>query len=256
MVRYQSGKKMTRKEIIDKGYVVIPNLIDKSLCDKWISKFRPLVTQELKNNIKSIIGFRPAFHYDSSIIDIIINEKVINVARDILDDSFKNNDTHIIMNNCRVVLPNMRGVLGIHRDLVPCIIPSEDKELKDIVLPQIITFQIYLSDCLTEENGPFRILPNSHKYFEGHKELQKPLIPIYGKAGDCVIFRADVYHSGSSNLSNQERWVMQFAFARRIIGHHFYPFIGFEFKPEARQKINNLPKDLQRVFIPPRGAFN
>jgi ectoine hydroxylase-related dioxygenase (phytanoyl-CoA dioxygenase family) len=48
-----------------------------------------------------------------------------------------------------------------------------------------------------------------------------------GKAGSVVLFNNQVWHRGGPNTSSRTRYITQVTYARRIIGHMYYPFMNY-----------------------------
>ena len=49
-------------------------------------------------------------------------------------------------------------------------------------------------------------------------------------AGDVVIFRSEVWHRGSANTSNHDRYLLQVHYAQRMITQKFPPYLNkFQF---------------------------
>ena len=53
---------------------------------------------------------------------------------------------------------------------------------------------------------------------------------IMCEAGDCVLFRCEVWHRGTANTSNQMRYLLQVHYAQRIITQKYPPYLNkFQF---------------------------
>jgi hypothetical protein len=89
----------------------------------------------------------------------------------------------------------------------------------------------YLSDVITLDDGPLRVVPASHymgaklrsgqfgkpyeqqnnrveiDYPEIYEDIQDSIKPIFGKAGTLIIFNTDTFHMGGNVTSNNERKV-------------------------------------------------
>ena len=68
---------------------------------------------------------------------------------------------------------------------------------------------LYLQD-MTDEVGPLRVIPGSHRWDRqpSEEEQHRPLDgeqTVYIDAGDCVVFDAQLWHTGSSNGSDRPR---------------------------------------------------
>ena len=57
------------------------------------------------------------------------------------------------------------------------------------------------------------------------------------KAGDVVMFWCEVWHSGTANRSNQNRYLLQVHYANRMITQKFPPYLNkFQFDPNIISK--------------------
>ena len=65
------------------------------------------------------------------------------------------------------------------------------------------------------------------------------------KAGDCVLFRSEVWHRGSANSSGETRYLLQVHYAQRMITQKFPPYLRFQFNPDSLAIAN--PR--QRRFL-------
>ena len=66
-----------------------------------------------------------------------------------------------------------------------------------------------------------------------------------GEAGSVVMFNNQVWHRGGPNRSNRTRYVTQITYARRIVGHKYYPFMNYVMPEHVYQNAN--PR-LQRLL--------
>ena len=96
---------------------------------------------------------------------------------------------------------------------LPPEIPRHDARMRMPVF--WFSFQIALSDILTNENGPTEIVPNSH--YSGRNVPKDGVLefegrgpaPIFCRAGDIYLFNHQLWHRGSPNGSIQRRYLMQ-----------------------------------------------
>jgi ectoine hydroxylase-related dioxygenase (phytanoyl-CoA dioxygenase family) len=68
---------------------------------------------------------------------------------------------------------------------------------------------LYLQD-MTDEVGPLRVIPGSHRWdrLPSEEEAQRPLDgeqTLFVDAGDCVVFDAQLWHTGSRNGTDRPR---------------------------------------------------
>jgi hypothetical protein len=67
------------------------------------------------------------------------------------------------------------------------------------VLHAMLTARIHL-DNMTPDNGPLRVVPGSHRFYEMGRDDERDAIPIHCRAGDVLLMRPLLTHcSGHSN---------------------------------------------------------
>jgi ectoine hydroxylase-related dioxygenase (phytanoyl-CoA dioxygenase family) len=55
---------------------------------------------------------------------------------------------------------------------------------------------------------------------------------VLARAGDCLLFRSDVWHAGSDNRTRDDvRYLLQVHYGRREMAQHFSPFLEWRFDP-------------------------
>jgi ectoine hydroxylase-related dioxygenase (phytanoyl-CoA dioxygenase family) len=65
-----------------------------------------------------------------------------------------------------------------------------------------------------------------------------------GNAGSVVIFNNQVWHRGGPNRSDRTRYITQVTYARRIIGHKYYPFMNYQMPEHVYKDANPRLKRL------------
>ena len=139
---------------------------------------------------------------------------------DVIDlaEAVHGDDCHVIGMTAWVTGPG-RPDQELHCDWLPVALPEEVLADPRVKMPVFITTaHLYLND-ISEELGPTKIVPGSHKSgrrpdgettWQGMGEHS-----IMCKAGDVVIFRSEVWHRGSANRSNETRYLLQVHYAQR-----------------------------------------
>jgi hypothetical protein len=122
-------------------------------------------------------------------------------------------DCHLIGMTSWITGPG-RTDQGLHNDYLPFEVPSEKLRTGQVKMPVFLITAHYYLDDMFEELGPTKFIKGSHvagrrpaggeNHFEG-----MPAQSLHVKAGDCVMFRSDVWHRGSRNLSNSTRHILQ-----------------------------------------------
>lgn len=160
-------------------------------------------------------------------------------------------DCHIIgMTAWRT--PPGHGGWGIHVDQL--FYPATEEMLLSgaIKLPVMLaTAHYYLTD-MTIDLCPTWVVPGSHKSgrgpgrkagdekaygFQGGDEKEwngQQAVPVLVKAGDVMIFRSEVWHSGSKNETvDRTRYLLQVHYGRRMMAQKFSPYLDFHFNKEV-----------------------
>lgn len=144
----------------------------------------------------------------------------------------------------------------LHADWQPLTLPEEVMALPAVEIPIFITTAHYYLDDLTEELGPTHFVPGSHRAgrrpragetgFKGVEEQS-----ILCKAGDCVLFRCEVWHRGTANTSNQTRYLLQVHYAQRIITQKYPPYLNkFQFDATLLAQVTPRQRRLLGDHVP------
>jgi ectoine hydroxylase-related dioxygenase (phytanoyl-CoA dioxygenase family) len=123
----------------------------------------------------------------------------------------------------------------------------------------LFTANYYLTDVLDVTNGPTEVIPGSHLFgaspppvLEGTKWEAK-VVPCLGPAGSVVMFNNQVWHRGAPNRSHRTRCITQVSYARRIIGHKYFPFMNYQMPEHVYANAN--PRLKRLLGFLPRGAY-
>jgi ectoine hydroxylase-related dioxygenase (phytanoyl-CoA dioxygenase family) len=130
----------------------------------------------------------------------------------------------------------------------------------NVRLPVLLfTANYYLTDVLTVENGPTQVIPGSHLFggsppgvIEGTKWEEK-VVSCLGKAGSVVMFNNQVWHRGGPNLSDTVRGMTQISYARRLVGHKYFPFMNYEMPAHCYEDAS--PRLKRLLGFLPSGAY-
>ena len=155
-------------------------------------------------------------------------EPMISLAEAVLGP-----DCHVIHNNSFISPPG-GGLDGWHQDDRPHFIVTEGEAPTNVHLPILFfTANFYLTDVTEIEHGGTEVIPRSHLFgakppreLEG-TEWEERIQYNLGPAGSVVLFNNQVWHRGGPNASQRTRYITQVTYARRIIGHKYYPFMNY-----------------------------
>ena len=230
------------------GYIVLNNAINSTEINKLCVDL---------DNVENRIKFKKNGHFvhkcffenSKTTVDLIESSVLIDFAQYLIEDvpGGRGNSlfAHLIHNNAFIVPPNGRGQAPVwHTDdpLQQIIIQNNGKLPDYIKLPVLLaTWMIWLSDCLTPENGPTYVVPGSHRFgtiIDINKANQFG-IPTCGPAGTAVLINNQLWHRGCFNSSALPRKTLQLTFGRRIIGHKFKSIMNYNLPQHVLQNKND-----------------
>lgn len=140
---------------------------------------------------------------------------------------------HVIHNNSFQTPPG-GGLDSWHQDDPAHYIVTHGDPPTNVHLPVLFfTANYYLTDVTEPKYGGTEVIPRSHlfgasppKSMEG-TQWESQIQYNLGKAGSVVLFNNQVWHRGGTNRSDRVRYITQVTYARRIIGHKYYPFMNY-----------------------------
>lgn len=140
---------------------------------------------------------------------------------------------HIIHNNSFITKPG-GGISTWHQDDLPHYVVTHGELPTNVHLPVLFfTANYYLTDVTEKEHGCTEGVPGSHLFGASPPQViegtqWEPLVHYnLGKAGSVIMFNNQVWHRGGPNRSDRTRYITQITYARRIIGHKYYPFMNY-----------------------------
>ncbi|MEE9099435.1 phytanoyl-CoA dioxygenase family protein [Pseudomonas nitroreducens] len=145
-------------------------------------------------------------------------------------------DCHVIGQTAWRCHPGFIGA-EMHQDYLPVALP-EQLLAAGFDLPMFITTaQIYLDD-IDETLCPTWVIPGSQRAGRApapdEREWRgRAARPVLCQAGDCLLFRSDLWHAGSRNLSQRTRYLLQVHYGRRMVAQKFSPYLDWAFNPEV-----------------------
>jgi ectoine hydroxylase-related dioxygenase (phytanoyl-CoA dioxygenase family) len=181
-------------------------------------------------------------------------EPVVSFAEAIIDTP-----CHVIHNNSFKSPPG-GGIVTWHQDDPPHLIVTEGEPPKNIRLPVLFfTANYVLTDAPSVEYGPMQVVPGSHLFgrrcppvLEG-TEWEERIVTTTGPAGSVTLFNNQVWHRGAPNVSDRVRCMAQATYARRIIGHKYFPFMNYQMPEHVYRDAN--PRLKRLLGFLPHGAY-
>jgi ectoine hydroxylase-related dioxygenase (phytanoyl-CoA dioxygenase family) len=163
-------------------------------------------------------------------------------------------DCHVVHNN-GFSTPSGTRLAPWHQDDAPHFLVTEGEVPKNIHLPVLLfTANYYLTDVSYPEAGPTVVIPGSHRF--GRQCPDEPAeTPAHacGPAGSVVLFNNQTWHCSGFNSSGRDRMVCQVSYARRLIGHKYYPFMNYQMPEHMYEDAS--PRRKRLLGFLPTGAY-
>lgn len=189
----------------ENGYVIFERVFDHDLVQSWIDKYDELVVRQTfpakdpKPWLADVMESEPRL-----MMPAVAHPTLLDFAERVMGP-FVQLDNLTLFNLSPMPKEDGAGkALGWHRDRWGWL-PDGPQYIK----PTACNAIVYLQD-LTEERGPLRLVPGSHRSAvvpaPGHRERPHPDEQLmYLKAGDVVFTHCCLLHSGTPNISAEPR---------------------------------------------------
>jgi hypothetical protein len=254
------------------------NAVDATQIDTWIEQFHrdgylflkniltPATINQLKADLDQVLAENPnetggaielhhrMFETSATNLGLFDMEPIVSFAEALIA-----NHCHVIHNN-NFRTPHGGGIISWHQDDSPHFFVTHGEPPTNIRLPVLLfTANYYLTDVLTVENGPTQVIPGSHLFGASppnpieDSPYADQVVSNLGPAGSVIMFNNQVWHRGGPNTSDQTRYMAQVTYARRLVGHKYYPFMNYTM-PEHVYKDAN-PRLRQLLGFLPHGAY-
>lgn len=156
---------------------------------------------------------------------------------------------HVIHNNSFLTRPG--GVFRWHQDDAPHFLIEDDTPPENIKLPVLFfTCNYYLTNVTELKHGGTEVIPGSHRFGQPcpdslkDTEWENQIHSNLGITGSVVMFNNQVWHRGGPNQSDRTRYITQVTYARRVIGHKYFPFINYTMPEHVYQDADPRLKRL------------
>lgn len=233
-------------QIADQGFCLLPSAVDSAT----VLRLRQRCHEQLSaadgdGNARSSRGHvyaaRNVIELVSEVLTVWRSGMMHAMLREVLGDSFGlvrvlffdkppdrtwalpwHKDMSIAVENNS--LPSLHFSRPTVKAGVPHVIASDD------VLRQMLTLRLHLDD-VTEENGPLRVIPQSHLSSNAVGLGPDAAVTIYAQAGDVLAMRPLIDHSSGPSLAgtSRHRRILHLEFAaHRMLpdGFSWYHFIA------------------------------
>lgn len=168
-------------------------------------------------------------------------------------------DCHVIHNNSFITPPGA-GISLWHQDDPPHFRVTGGEAPANIRLAVLLFTAIYfLSDVDDVSNGPTQVIPGSHLFGDSPPQdlsgtpWESKIVSCLGKAGSVVMFNNQVWHRGAPNTSERTRAMTQISYARRLVGHKYFPFMNYQMPEHVYADAS--PRLKRLLGFLPTGAY-
>ncbi|MEM7533073.1 MAG: phytanoyl-CoA dioxygenase family protein [Chloroflexota bacterium] len=239
------------------GYLFLQNVLPPDWCAElradldWALAHNP---NGLNNHNANVILAHRLFETSNANVRLFEVEPIVRLAEALVGET-----CHVIHNNS-FKTPHGYGIDGWHQDDAPHYLVMEGEPPTNIRLPVLFfTANYYLTDVTVLEHGGTEVVPKSHLFgkpcpsvLEG-TEWQDQVQYNLGNAGSVVLFNNQVWHRGGPNRSDRTRYITQVTYARRMIGHKYYPFMNYQMPEHVYADAN--PRLKRLLGFLPHGAY-
>ena len=261
MAEYLAGKTVPEEQLTAwveqfhrDGFLVLQDVLTPEMC----ARMREDLDAALEANNEAGDGIiqlhHRMFEVSPTNVSLFDLEPIVTFAEKLIAET-----THVIHNNSFRVQPG-KGITTWHQDDSPHFLVMEGEAPKNIRLPVLLfTANYYLTDVEAPEYGPTQVLPGSHLFgkrcpptLDG-TEWEDKTVYGCGKAGSVVLFNNQVWHRGAPNLTQRVRYITQVSYARRLVGHKYYPFMNYQMPEHVYAGASERLKRL--LGFMPHGAY-
>lgn len=234
------------------GFALVPGVLspeEVQACRDAIDRLRPFGN----DHMGLTEHYKCVFNRDRTFFDLIDREGIVDLAEATMGDQ-----CHIIGLTAWKSHPGHDGWQP-HTDHTLVTVPEETASDRKAFPIYLCTAHYYLDD-ITEELCPTWVIPGSHKSGSGlvwgaNKDPDyhgRKLEPVLCKPGDVLFFRSEIWHTGSKNVSDQIRYLIQVHYSHRTIAQRFSPW-PFVFNQEFVATAN--PRQLRLLGKHPEMAY-
>lgn len=210
------------------GFLFLKNILTSDHCAELREDLDRVLKDSPNKDNKGIQLHPRMFETSQANLRLFDLEPIVSFAEALVAQN-----CHVIHNNS-FRTPLNGGLTTWHQDDPPHYVVTHGEAPTNVQLPVLFfTCNYYLTDVTTREHGGTEAIPGSHLFgktppadlvgTEWEDQIQYNL----GPAGSVVMFNNQVWHRGGPNLSDRIRYITQITYARRIIGHKYFPFMNY-----------------------------
>lgn len=195
-----------------------------------------------------------SFHQRPELLNLTDRPRVLSAAQAVLG-----NDCQVTGGSLWVTGPGRS--MGLHVDYQPVSLPEDIMADPRVRLPMFATTAHYYLDDLTLDYGPTTLVPGSHRAGRPpNNETEwngiKPRALLV-KAGDCMLFRSEIWHGAAMNKGPHRRYVIQVHYGNIFIQRGSVPLANREkWDPRGLAALTPAQRQLfGEIANPQRGSY-
>ena len=229
------------------GYLLVKNVLPPD----WCAQLRADLDRALADNPNGLnnCGERTKlahrlFETSEASLRLFDLEPIVSFAEELVAPN-----CHVIHNNSFQTPPG-GGISTWHQDDSPHYVVTDGKPPTNVHLPVLFfTANYYLTDVDTPAHGGTEVIPGTHLLGKSPVEIEgseweDKIVHNSAPAGSVVMFNNQVWHRGGPNRSDRTRYIIQVTYARRVVGHKYYPFMNYQMPPHVYENANPRLKRL------------
>ncbi len=236
------------------GYLFIPDILPP----EWCAELREDLDRESRRQERPLGGIieivERMFENSPANLRLFDLEPVVGFAERLITGP-----CHVIHNNS-FRTHRGKGIATWHQDDPPHYLVTHGEPPTNVRLPVLaFTANYYLTDVTEAEDDGTQVVPGSHLFgrtpppsMEG-TEWEPRYAHNLGGAGSCVLFNCQVWHRGGPNQGQRTRYMAQVTYARRFIGHKYYPFMNYQMPEHVYRDAG--PRLKRLLGFLPHGAY-
>jgi ectoine hydroxylase-related dioxygenase (phytanoyl-CoA dioxygenase family) len=237
------------------GFLVLHDVLPKELIPVLRSDLDQALVADVQPGAALELRMR-MFELSRANLAIFELEPVVSFAEKLVQF-----DCHVVHNNSFRTPPG-GGISTWHQDDPPHYLVTHGEPPTNVRLPvMLFTANYYLTDVESVEFGPTQAIPGSHRFgaappgaMQGTK-WEPSIVSCCARAGSVVMFNNQVWHRGAPNRSDRVRYMTQVSYARRIIGHRYYPFMNYVLPEHCLAGLEANPRKKKLMGFLPSGAY-
>ena len=236
--------KITR-ELKKNGFCIIPNFLNKKLCEKYIKILENILIKRL--NKKKFVGGKKVtilFNYfleNPKLFNLIFDKKIDKVLKHIIDDDYvlmTATARNQSISKFKIDINNKTSGQKWHRD---------NKSLKNKMLFPAVNYIVAIAlDEFSKKNGSTMYIKNSHKIFDKKIKMNKTRY-LEAEQGSLIFMNSNLIHKAGPS-SSKRRWSIFNIYSPWYIK----PYFRFNELLDGNKLNKNLRKILHFTSLPPK----